>query len=169
MWCFAATLYALFLTLYVYRGTRTRLLLFQDFEDPILTNVFAAIGIVAAVLLTTVPPPFANERGIKCIFALLFAYKVFLSVGFWYTDWLFSTGHNSLRRTSPIFFMAVINLFLLSKIAANIALTELSVFLFLPGTLMWLVVFTTSFSFIAKTYEDGVDKPSPTLFCFLAP
>jgi Voltage-dependent anion channel len=169
MWFFTVGLYLIFLSVYIYRSVRLPVLLFQDFEDPVLTNFFAAIAIVAGVLTIATPPPVANPNVIEAMFCLLLAYKAFLSVGFWYTDWLFSTGHNSLRRTSPIFFMAVINFFILSTIAASIKAVELAVFLFLLGSLMWLIVFTTSFSFIAKTYEHGVDKPSPTLFCFLAP
>lgn len=169
LWFFTAFLYSIFLSIYAYRSTKFPLLLLQDFEDPILTNFFAAIAIVAGVLTITVPPPVANHSAIEAMFFFLLAYKAFLSVGFWYTDWLFSTGHNSLRRTSPIFFMAVINFFILSTIAAVLAYVELAVFMFLLGSVMWLIVFTTSFSFIAKTYEHGVDKPSPTLFCFLAP
>jgi hypothetical protein len=169
VWYLTAAVYLTFTSIYAYRSVRHRNLLLQDFEDPVLTNFFAAIAIVGAVLTIAVPPPIANGRAIEAAFFVLLAYKVFLSVGFWYTDWLFSTGHNSLRRTSPIYFMAVINLFLLSNISATIGIAELAIFLFLLGSLMWLIVFTTSFSFIAKTYEHGVDKPSPTLFCFLAP
>lgn len=169
LWFFTVFLYSIFLSIYSYRSIKFPLLLLQDFEDPILTNFFAAIAIVAGVLTITVPPPVANHSAIEAMFFFLLAYKAFLSVGFWYTDWLFSTGHNSLRRTSPIFFMAVINFFILSTIAAVLAYVELAVFMFLLGSVMWLIVFTASFSFIAKTYEHGVDKPSPTLFCFLAP
>lgn len=169
LWFFTTFLYSIFLSVYTYRSMRFPMLLLQDFEDPILTNFFAAIAIVAGVLTIAIPPPVANQSAIEAMFFFLLAYKGFLSVGFWYTDWLFSTGHNSLRRTSPIFFMAVINFFILSTIAAILTYVELAVFMFLLGSVMWLIVFTTSFSFIAKTYEHGVDKPSPTLFCFLAP
>lgn len=169
LWAFTFTLMTIFLSLYFIRSFHYPYLTVQDFEDPVLTNFFAAIAIVCGVLTVIVPPPIANKMVIDLVFSILLTYKGVLSVGFWYTDWLFSTGTNSLRRTSPIYFMAVINFFILSTISAQVGFVELGVFLFMLGSLFWLIVFVTSFSFIAKTYKQGVDKPSPTLFCFLAP
>jgi tellurite resistance protein len=167
LWYFTAGLASFVFGLLVVRATLFPHLLYREFQNSVLTNIFASPCIVAAGLIVAVPPVIRNETVTEVVLFILLAYHMLLAL-VWYGDWLYATRH-TLRRISALYFMAVVNFFTLSSVAAACRKIELARYLFMLGCLFWLLIFISAFSFLSNSFAEGTETPSPTLFLFLAP
>lgn len=167
LWWLTVTLAATVFGLLTVRGFLYPHLVRREFTNSVLTNFFASPCIVGSGLIVAVPPSIRNDTVVEVFFYIFLAYHGLLAL-FWYGDWLFASGH-TLRRISALYFMATINFFTLATVASTIGQTELGRHLILLGTLFWLLVFISAFSFLSNSFARGAETPSPTLFLFLAP
>jgi tellurite resistance protein len=167
LWYFTVLLSAVVFGMYFIRSVMYPHLLHRDFQNSVLTFFFGGIGIVCAGLVLAMPANLVNMMILKIFFFVFCAYQLSLAL-FWYSSWLFAVGH-SLRGISPVFFMATMNFFLAASISTRVGQLEIGMHMFMIGTLFWLLVFISAFSFLSTVLENISDVPSPTLFLFIGP
>lgn len=56
-----------------------------------------------------------------------------------------------------------------AQLGAKVGFVEEASILFMIGTIFWLVVLVSMFAFLSKSFDEGLESPSPTLFLFIAP
>ncbi|CAN8072281.1 unnamed protein product [Agarophyton chilense] len=138
----------------------------QDFHNPRLINFFYLPPIIATLTLTSLPLAVRFYVPMAVVFYTSAVYQVGLSL-FLYGNWLYKV---SLSNTIyPLIFMQTVGYFLLSIVASQLVLPELSFFFLTTAILFWLLIFVTLFQQSPVTLAKTNENPSPIFFLFLAP
>lgn len=138
-----------------------------DIRNNRVANFFFAPVLCGVALVISAPSYFASHAFFLTFFVLLFVYQMVLAL-LLYGEWLFGSPY-SLRKVHPLYFMAVIGFFLLSRLAIFADVLEAAYFCFAVGVLFWLQVFTTLFTSLSAVLSLQAERPQLTVFLFIAP